>query len=659
MRSNFTQTGRRRRGGTSSRPDEVYDLRGLNLIAPDQVMPDNETPFTTNSRMYAPEADEASVAIRTRKGSEQLSVPVGRTANVENIASSTGDLAFTDSLWLMQPFTVTAGGALTELQLEMKRSVVGTGHVIVEIYTSNGGLPGTRIAQGSILNSLISTSYEYLSSYFIDAPTLEEDTEYVKVIKVQEGGTATYVLRQTAAAGARSSEDELVSFSTLGVSFRYKTFLSTVGEVLGFTRRYPQSTENRTYFGMGTELYEVTDSGTATSIHSGLHPSAEYLRFDHVDDNMLFVDGMSPAKWLKDDEIEEIPGVAGIPTHVWIHQNRAFFVPKDDPTRVNFSELYNFISYRPVDFFYVDRPKNSDHIAGGVVYQDNLVIFTHETKHTIYGTNLGSFTRKEAIGTKGAVSQEAITTDNNYVYFMADDKNIYRWNGAKDQLLSAKVHRELAQIQDPKKVRLHVYNNQLRVYYSRKPNTEVNCMLLLELDETTPNKYLQWFKDTGRPVAGSLEWFQDENQLIEFSSKAGWMFFGERSNSDLGKAIDFKYWTGFKIYGSGIAKDRIKKFRPIVRPTNQPYYLLVGKAVDFNPDPLPLQPWLVDSGGAKWGSFIFGDGTKFGRGSRLVDATSPMSGRGKATQFRFECSRVETPVFIYGYFALVKSGKAR
>jgi hypothetical protein len=286
------------------------------------------------------------------------------------------------------------------------------------------------------------------------------------------------------------------------------------------------------------------------------------------------------------------------------------------------------------------------------------VIFTHETKHILYGSDIGSFTRKEAIGTKGAVTQEAIVADRNYIYFMADDKHIYRFNGVEDEILSEVVEPELQTITDVTKVRLHLYRNQLRVYYAKGTDTQPTNMLLLELSKKDSNKYLQWFADTGRAVLGSLEWTQDNNQLIEFSSKVGAMYLGETTDSDLGKAIDMKYWTKYKLYGSGMAKDRIKRFRLFVRPSDAPYVLRVGKDIDFNNDPTMVN-YTVDGGGTKWGNFVWGDGSLWGNSSEFIDNKVAMSGRGKFTQYRFECAEVESPVELYGYGSLIKSGRPR
>jgi hypothetical protein len=644
--------------GSTQRLDEVYDLRGVNLSDPDMVRLESESPKADNCRMYARQDGETRVAIRTRKGSQRLSTPVGEALNVQNVGTSTGDVAFTASTWLILPFTPSSTGALTKFEFEIKRTVAGGGHVIVQVYTNNGGIPGTLLAQGAILGGTVGSTYSYLPAYFMDAPTVANGTQYWVLAKVQTGGSATYALNKTAAAGGKSTANSGVSYTTLGYSWRYKTYLSTAAHILGFTRRYPSNKQNRTLFAMGTNLYAVTDAGVPTSISSAIGSTSEKVRFAQIDDRTMIVDGVTPAKWYDGTTVTVMNNVAGNPTNVIIFKNRAFFVPDNDPTRVNFSELFSFEVYPSTNFFYVPSPKSVDHITAWKEFQSKLVIFTHETKHVVSGSSIGTFTRDEAIGTKGAVSQEATAADRNYIYFMADDKMIYRYNGVEDELLSEKVEPELQSITDVSKVSLHLYRNQLRIYYARGTDTEANDMLLLELSQKESNKYLQWFHDNGRAVSGSLEWTHSNNELIEFSSKVGATYLGETSESDLGKPINFKYWTKYKAYGSGMAKDRVRRFRPFVRPTDSPYYLSVGKDIDFKNDP-QMTSFLVDAGGAKWGHFTWGDGTKWGSKNQLVDSKVPMSGRGKHTQYRFECNLVDAPVNLYGYAAIVKSGRPR
>lgn len=658
MRSGLTKSVSSKRQNVGSTPtlDEVYDLRGLNYSDPDQVTQEGESPRADNCRMYARNVGEKKVAIRTRKGSRRLSTPVGEALNVQNVATSTGDATFTDQMWLLEPFTASASGALTKLEYEIKRTVAGSGHVIVEIYSDVAGVPTTLLAQGSILAGTISSSFQYLPSYFIDAPALVNGQTYWHRVRIQAGGTATYALNKTAATGGKTTVTPGTILTDAGYTWRYKSYLSTVGSILGFTRRYPSNKINRTVFAMGTHVYSVTDSGVVTDLGAVVNVLAERVQFVQVDDKNFWVDGFTTKQW--DGTTVSDLANAGANTYAIIHKNRLFLVPADDPTRVKWSELYSFESYRPQDFFYVPSPKSPDHIVGWRVFQDNLHIFTHETKHIVSGSELGSFTRKEAVGTKGAVSDEAIAADRNYIYFMGDDKMIYRYNGIEDQLLSEKIETELQAITNVNTVRLHLYRNQLRIYYAKGTEIQAQNMLLLELSNKDSNKYLQWFQDRGRYVMGSLEWTQTNNELIEFSSKVGAMYLGETDESDLGKIISFKYWTKYKLYGSGMAKDRVKRFRPFVRPSDAPNILMVGKDIDFGNDPV-MVPYTIDAGGATWGNFTWGDGTIWGDNSQFIDNKVAMSGRGKFTQYRFECDRVESPVELYGYGSLIKSGRPR
>lgn len=659
MMSSFHQ-GRRanKKVGTKPIKDEVYDLRGLNVTTPDQVMEPHESPYLLNCRMYARNDGEKRVAMRTRKGSRRLSTPVGETLNIQNVAGSTGDATFDATTWIAEPFVPSSTGALTKLELEIKRTVAGSGHVIVEIYTDNAGKPGTKLVQGSIYGGVVTGSYQYLPAYFIDAPTLTSGVTYWHRERVQTGGAAQYAINKTAAAGGSSTVTPGGVYTALGYTWRYKSYLSTTGAMLGFTRRYPQNKVNRTLFAMAQNVYAVTDAGVPTSISSAIHANAIKVRFDQVDDKTFWVDGLTTAKLWDGTTVSDVANVGGTPSHVIIHQNRAFFVDPSDPCKVKFSDLYNFSSYPSVNFFYVPNPKSPDWVSGWMVFQDNLVIFTRETKHVLYGTDLSSFQRRQAVGTKGAVSQEAMAVDRNYIYFMADDRNIYRYNGVDDEILSEKVEPLLRGITDVSKVRFHLYRNQLRVYYPSGTDTSSQDMLLLELSKKESNKYLQWFHDAGRPVAGSIEWWQDNNELIEFSSKVGAMYYGELDESDLGKIISFRYWTNYKPYGSGSAKDRIKRFRPYVRPTDSPYVLMVGKDIDFANSP-SLGQFPVSAGGTTWGGFTWGAGSIWGAGTQLVDSKVAMSGRGKHTQYRFECDYLDAPVELYGYIALIKSGRVR
>lgn len=650
MQSAFN--GGRRPAASSSRTiiDETYDLRGLDQLRPDQVMAETSTPHALNSRMYARDDGDSRVAIRTRKGSTRLTTAVGEALDAENASAETGDLAFTTTRIIAQPFEALTSLNLVRMDFELKRDDTSRGHVMVEIRADNDGVPGTLLAASSILSSNITTAYQYLPSYFIDAPTLIDGTQYWALLFIQDNGGGSYYVQQTADAGALDleSEDEQESWNTLGVSFRFKSYVANNTPVIGYHRRYPSDGRKRTLFAAGTSVYQAQDNGTVAEIDAAVSASASKVRFDYVNDRSMWVDGYSALKWFDGDTVSNVANAPSGAHLVKIHQGRAFvFLEK---TLARFSDLYDFESWPSVNFFYVPDPKSNDPVTGARVFQDDLIIFTRETKHRLMGTDISSFTRREAVGTKGAVSDEAIAVDKNAVYFMADDGHIYAWNGANDILLSRNLEPELSSIVDKTQVRLHLYNNQLRVYYAKEAGPN-NRMALYDIEDK------EWFIDTGRLVAGSLELTQDDNELIEFSSRAAWLFNGEQMYSDVGKPIDWQYYTKYKAYGSGASRKRVRLFRPFLRTVDANYTMLVGKDMDFANDP-DMREYIVSGGGAVWGDFVWGDGTRWGK-RRMVDARSGMSGRGKHIQYRFERSGVETPVEMYGYHAQVKIGRPR
>ena len=643
--------------GTSRlRMDEVYNLMGLNMVAPDPLVK-NESPYTINSRMFAREEGQNRVASHTRKGSTLFSVPVGQTLSTQNVGTVVGEYAFgkidASTEWIMkEKFTAGATGALTRIDLELRKNSGSYGPVIVELYSSNSGIPGTLLAESSIASVSFTTSQAFLTAYFMDAPSVTSGVDYVVVWRLQDNGSGIYYANYTAGSTGAISTDLGTSWESPSRSFRYKTYVSTAAGIKGFTRRYPSNGANRTLFAMQGTVYSMTDAAALSAIDTTLNTNATKVRFEHIDDKTVWVTGLNNPRYTSDGStVADLASAPANATHVIAHANRLLFVV--DKVKVVFSDLYNFTSYPSINFFYVPNPKSSDPITGWCRFQNNLIVFTHETKHIVRGSDISTFQRDEAEGTHGAVSQEAIAVARDGIYFMGDDGQIYFWNGAKDDLISEKVQPELDAIDDKTSVRLHLYKNQLRVYYHKTPDTQNNRMLLYDIT------YKQWFMDTGRSVVGSLEWTQDENQLIEFSSKTGWVFNGEIGYNDVGKALDYKYWTPYKIYGSGSSKKRIRGFRPIVRlsPTSADYTLSVGKDIDFLNSP-DMRDYVVASGGKKWGSFVWGDGAVWG-GKKFVDERAGMSGRGRHIQYRFERKGVDTPVELYGYAAQVKEGQPK
>lgn len=673
MQSAFGGPARPQSPTTNPTVDENYTLQGLNQRDPDAIITNGETYFTINSREYARNDGEQRVANRMRQGSSFLSVPVGETLNVENVGIATFDYPITNTTVIGFPFTVTASGALTRMDFNLKKAVGSTGHILIEIYTANGASPNVLIAESSILSTGLTTAYQFLTARFIDAPSVVNGTTYYAVIYVQDNGVGPYYIQGTAGTGAltifftgnKTTGQKITGQGSFAAAFQYKSYISTAGGVQGYNLRYPSNAVNLILFAQLGKLYSTSIGSSATTlIDSSLSSSAQNIRFTQVDDMTVYLDGVNPARYW--DGTNSPANLAGVPSTAPLNlitwKNYLFF--QTGPTRWDFSDLNNFTSYDSVNFFYVGTPLSADHCTAAIVFADNLTLFTHNTKYLVLAgasASIATFTYKEAVGTKGAVSQEAICSDASAVYFISDDGNLYSWNGVRDTLLSDKLQPELSAIEDKSKIRLDFYRNQLRLYYPKSPSNINNQMLLydLELD--------QWFMDTAHPVAGSTNLYLDNQQLVEFSSIVGAVYYGENGFSDLGKALAWKYWTNYKTYayrrrngqtfGGGSAKKRIKRFHPVVRTEDAEYTMYVGKDMDFADLP-DMREYIITGGGATWGNFVWGDGTKYGQAGQ-ISGLSGMSGRGLHIQYRFERTGVDTPAELYGYISQYKLGRQK
>lgn len=674
MQSAFTKKRGNAQATAAPATEETYNLLGLNLREPDEDMPAGESPWAINARAYARNDGESRVAIRTRMGAGLLATPVGETLNTQNIAAvgpgiyAFGTLGDGSFRRLAMPFTPSTTGPITRADIEMdNQDVVASGHVIIEVHPDRGGFPDPTItlAQGSVLGNALTTSMQFLPAYFIDAPALTSGTQYWLVWYMQDNSTFAYYSNESTGTSGKASADGGNSWGASTGNFRFKTYISTAGGIRGYTTRYPSNAANNLImFAQNDKIYTIPKAGgTPTQIDSGLDNTSNPLRFVQFQDQTLYVaaNGGNHARYFDGTTVADIGGSFPtlVPFNLIVWQNRLFVMSANN--RVDFSDINLPNSFTSTNFFYVPAPLSADHMTGWQEFQDRLVIFTHKTKHVIIGSDISTFTRKEAEGTQGCVSQEAMDKDHNYIYFMAPDKQIYAFNGITDVLISEKVQSRLGGISDVSKVRIQVYRNQLRVYYPHGTAASNNEMLLYDLEQK------QWVMDTGHQVTGSAALSLDNNELLEFSNLVGRVMYGEVQYSDLGKALDWQYWTPYKTYayrrrngqtfGGGSAKKRIKRFRPVVRITESSFNMLVGKDMDFANQP-DMREYLVDGGGAKWGSFDWGDGTVYG-GRNQINNKSGMSGRGQYIQYRFQRLGVETPVELYGYIAQYKMGKQR
>lgn len=618
----------------------IENFQGLDTTHPYTQLKDTQSPHFYNCRLYARNSTDRRVAVGTRKGPGFYSVPIGETVDIQQ-TSTTGaaDATINTTTWKAKKFTNTNAGRLTKVDIRLKEGTDPTQHVIVEIYSDSSGSPGSLLATSSILSSSITSSYAYITARFIEAPVLAATTAYWIVAYMQMGGSGDWLWSSTTnATTAKTSADSGGSWSTTTYDLNAKTYVSTNSKYLGGFRYTPSAATAKTIMAHGTSVYTVSDvDGTTTAIKTGLSSAIDYF-FDQSKDQLYTVNAVDVPQFWDGTTWAVVGGTPGVSKYLAFHKNRLWLVNASDPTKVVFSELSDYQTYLSTNFVYAPAPKSGDPITGILTFQDNLIIFTRNTKYVLYGDDPGNFVLRQSSGKKGAVGQATIKSDANYVYFLSDD-GVYRYNGSSDELMSDPIQTEIDNIEDKTKCAAAVQNNYYRLYYPTTGSTMNNACVLWD----TLNNF--WLRDSETYI--DKPFVNESNELIEGSSLVGAVYKAEQAYSDLGKPIPFVYWT--KYFGDGLRRIFLRRIIPSIRLQTQPYSLNVYIDID-QLNTIPLQ-YAIDAAatGETWGGGqLWGDGWTYG--SATVSTPTTLRGsEGLWHQIRFEQTGVDTPVEILSY----------
>lgn len=649
--------------------DVMYNLRGLNMVVPDQILDDSsrtagQSPYAINSRMYAQDI-EPRTAIQSRKGASFYTVPIGEALDVQNTTTTGQSNQEVSHLKReAQRFTPSVSKRLTKIDLLLKNND-SNDVIMVAVYTDASGNLGTQIALSSIQRQNVQDTYTYTTVRFPQAPLVSSSSNYWIVVYGQDESVAnTYHLsRTTTGSNLMVSIDGGVTYTATTGSINYKIYQSDDAPVLWQYRYVKSDGTKQTLFAVGgasPAIYRVTNesTGATTSVVTGLSTSATRYRQAVVAGVLYIVNGYDPViKWdgTTVTRLTHDSTIFPVPDNIILHRNRVFYYARNNP-RSYFSELApDYDTVNPENFFYVPDPTTPDPITGWIVFQDQLIIFKKESKWQLVGNDLASFVLNQAPGGfKGAVSQEAITGGESRIYFWNGDDGPNYYDGARDVAIGDNIQPEIKQITDPELIDTTLTDREWRIYYKRTGDDHHQRMFLFDI------RYREWFLDTDTftrlPVVRTLE----ANELVEASSVVGALYLGEVDYAQLGAPIDWKYWTNYKKYASGIAKDRVRTFRAIFEAPDKTNTVQVGKDADFDNDATMKNVLLQTSGIVYDGGETYNSPTAiYGLGTRVADPRVALSGRAKNTQYRFQKYGAYTPVRLYGYEAIIKSGRPR
>lgn len=636
-----------------------------NIVGWQKTTQYNGSPITTNAWNYF-EIDLAAAPTSitgtpVRTAIKSLSISLGGASNFQLNAWRVDYITLQNQLNSLdktvnyinayaQSFTVSTAGVLTKLDIYVKK-IAGSSPLTVKVYANNSGAPGALLATSTIPYDNISTTYGFVSCRFVEAPSVATSTTYWYTLSITDDTNTSYQVSTTSTTtNALSSVNGGINWSAATYSLYYKTYTSTAGGVNGIGRYNPNTGSQVTFFGHGTDIYSVDDStGAVTSRKSSLSSSATYTRFAQFDNAIFAVNGYNTMQRSTGTTFADVTQAPFVPTNVIVHELKLFITDSTNKNLIRYSDEMDYTTWDAANYIYVPESKSSDPITGWVVFQGNLVVFTKYRKYIVSSVGIENFSVRQALGNKGAVSQEAITMDSNYVYFIAADGKTYRWNGSQDEELSRVIESDFDDIATIDNARLSFHDGHLYYWFQYTGGTVYNRNFVYNTE------YKEWFYDTNRYVKGGIVLWNNNDRFLIYSDRAGVIYEATDNHSDLGRPIEFEYYTNYFDLGSPDALKRVRRLYLHLQKTTWGGLVNVGVDIDFADQPYYQQISVKSEGaGGVWGTFKWGTGTWAAKDEYKRYETSVP---GVATYFQIRLTRTgaETPVYFIGHSEYFRS----
>jgi hypothetical protein len=624
---------------------------GYNSYDANDVVKPNQLVYATDTRISTLGRQ------KTRQGCDFLSVPAGETVDAQQ-ATTTGaaDQSVGTALWLAKKWTATATGRCTKLELRVKNASGATGPILVSLYSDASGSPGTLLGQSSIPADTPTSSYAYVAARFIEAPQVVNGTSYWTVAHVQDDGAGSYAWSSTTNATTAKASTNGTSWSSSSFDLNHKAYISTDSPTLG---RFEAVKSDGTIKWLiaykevaGTTAVAVIDqvTGALTAIKTGLSSSATRYDFEQVQDVVYYVNGYdAPRKWDFTNE-SATTGMILPATRLKWHKNHLFMLLASDPAQVVFSDTAAPESFTSTSFLYIPAPKSNDAVVNWWVLNDNLYFFTRKTKWPLYGSDLSNFVIRQAPGTKGLVSPDALCGTRNHAYFPSDD-GFYRFNGSTDELLSEKITGEYAAATNRINWGGCIAGSRYYVFYTPSGGAQNSQCWVYNINYDSMES-----NDTAAYVQKCDVW---SGKMVQCSNVVAAVYYGERlSNSynTLGYPLDWEIRPRYEYYRSPAALKELEQWFPRFAAQGGNYSVLAQYDFDFLNSPVsipvPLQSsgFVWDDPGTIWDSFTWDE-------LALINPELTMDGEAMYIQRRYKRTGVNTPVEFLGesqYYSIRK-----
>ena len=537
----------------------------------------------------------------TRKGFDYLSDAAGETKDQE-IVSTTGaaDLEFSMVNRASQKFTCGTTGRLSKVELNLKGS---TGTVTVELWSDSSG-PSALLGKTSIASTSIASTYGYVTARFASAPAITATTAYWIVLYTQYGVCS--ISSNTSATTALTSDDSGSTWTAQSYALNFKQYYAPVGYVKGLHRAYKADGTKALLFVQHTTLYSVnTVTGALTAIKTGLNASATQYVFKTINDIVYYVNGYDGLrKW--DFTTESQVNSTNYST-IEHHKGLLLGARVDEPTRIDYSNFGVYETFTSTDFVYAVGPKTGDPIVALKSLNGYLLVWTLNNKLILAGSDNATFSMEEAPDQKGTYSQNTVTADQNFVYYLADD-GIYRSNGSEAQLLSENIYQDILTLQNKSSCVLTINKGRLYLWYRSNGSPINDQCYVINLNYSSSSDTVESF-DTSAYVSQAFSAFNDDDKLIVGSSVIGQVYWQELDSNDynnLGGDIDFELRTHYFTFGSPSMLKEIRNWVGRFKAQSGDYQIDGCYAYDLRDNWSNHINLNVQGAGPIWGTFTWG-----------------------------------------------------
>lgn len=638
---------------SKSQTQPIDYQKGLFTGAPNDLQPKNTLRYVTDMRF------NGVGKYKTRQGCDHYSVAIGETVNVQ-VTSTSGaaDAGFSTSTWIGEKLTAASSGVLCRVDVRIKNSASATGAPIVAVYSDNSGVPGTLIGTSSIVETSITSSYAYLTAYFIEAPTITNASVYWVVVYLQESGTGTmYVSSTTNSTNAKTSADMGQNWSSAAYSLNVKLYTATAGAVKGLTRIYRPDGTGITFMAHTTNLYKISDvDGTTTSVDTSISSSATKVRFEYVNDVLYYVDGIGKPRKYDFSSASEVSASSYNTTNIIEHVGLLFYVDKDDPNRLFYTNFADYETFTSTDFIYVPAPKKADHLTALAKLNGVLYPFAKRNKYMLLGQDNATFRLDEAYAQKGTFSQESVVYDENYIYFASDD-GVYKFNGTSEKNIMEGLIDDYMAILNKDDIHLQLHNNRLYIWY--RPNGEASvseCIVYNVLFNVIESI------DKRAHIGRSFARHDTTDLFLQASTKAGVVYYGEKSTNDynnLGSPMYAEVRTAYDHFGSPQQIKRISYWRPLIESVSGAYTLQAGFTSDYSDDVTYSNVDLQASGYTYDDAGTLYDSATYANGSVNIDTSLNIFGSAYRWQRRYKHHAAYEPIEFAGEVLKVETKRLR